>query len=118
MLKGRLAQVEARQATGRVSVTRGGRELARLRHQLEAAGLAGAKWRERWGEAERLFITADGEADKYLGNETIRWHPKGQWLELKLPARLRFLANRPRDRYRLDCPGQLPASRLRGRRPG
>ena len=42
-----------------------------MRHNLEAEGLSGAKWRERW-EAERLFITTDGEADKYLGNETIR----------------------------------------------
>jgi len=63
VLKGRLAQVEARLAAGRVSVTRGGRELARLRQQLEAAGLSEAQWRER-REAERLFITADGEADK------------------------------------------------------
>jgi hypothetical protein len=98
MLKGRLAQLEA----GRVSVTRGGRELARLRHNLEPAGLSEARWRERW-EAERLFITADGEADKYLGNETIRWHPEQQWLEIKLPGRLAFLANRAHGRYRLDC---------------
>lgn len=102
VLKGRLAQVEARLAAGRVSVIRGGRELARLRHNLEPARLSEARWRERW-EAERLFITADGEADKYLGNETIRWHPEEQWLELKLPGRLGFLANRPHGRYRLDC---------------
>ena len=102
MLKGRLARVEARLGAGRVSVTRGGRELARLRHNLEPAGLSEARWRERW-EAERLFISADGEADKYLGNETIRWHPEQQWLEMKLPGRLAFLANRPHGRYRLDC---------------
>lgn len=103
VLKGRLAAVEARLAAGRVSVIRGGRELARLRHNLEAAGLDTAEWRERW-DAERLFITADGEANKYLGNETIRWHPEQHWLEIKLPARLGFLANSPRGRYRLNSP--------------
>src|SRR5262249_52081064 len=78
-LKARLARVEAGLGAGRVSVTRGGRELARLRHHLGPAGLSQARWRERW-EAERLFITADGEADKHLGNETIRWQPEpGRW---------------------------------------
>ena len=101
-LKARLADVEARLAAGQVSVSRGGRGLARMRHHLEAARLSEAQWRQRW-EAERLFIVADGEADKLYGNETIRWHPEQQWLEIKLPARLGFLANRPRGRYRLDC---------------
>ena len=103
VLKGRLADVQARLADGRVSVTRGGRKLARTRHHLEEAGLSEAGWRERW-EAERLFIVADGEADKRWGNETIRWHPRERWLEVKLPADLAFLANRPHGRYRLDCP--------------
>ena len=102
VLKGELAQVEARLAAGRVSVVRGGRELARARHNLEAAGLSAGEWRERW-EAERLFLTADGEADKAWGNETIRWHPEERWLEIKLPAPLGFLANQPHGRYRLDC---------------
>jgi hypothetical protein len=86
-----------------VSVIRGGRELARLRHNLEAAGLDTAEWGEPW-DAERLFITADGEANKYLGSETIRWHPEQHWLEIKLTARLGFLANSPRGRYRLNSP--------------
>jgi len=38
------------------------------------------------------------------GNETIRWNPGESWLELKLPAPLAHLANRPRGRYRLSCP--------------
>jgi IS605 OrfB family transposase len=102
VLKGRLARVEARLAAGRVNVCRGGRALTRTRQNLEAAGLSEGEWRRRW-EAERLFIVADGEADKRWGNETIRWHPEERWLELKLPARLGFLANRPHGRYRLDC---------------
>jgi hypothetical protein len=39
-----------------------------------------------------------------VGNETIRVHPDQQWLELKLPAPLAHLANRPHGRYRLSCP--------------
>lgn len=45
------------------------------------------QWRQQWA-AERLFLCADGEADKAHGNETIRWHPEQSWLELKLPAPL------------------------------
>jgi hypothetical protein len=60
------------------------------------------EWCTRW-QAERWFLTADGEADKVLGNETIRVHPEEGWLELKLPAPLAFLANRPHGRYRLSC---------------
>jgi hypothetical protein len=33
------------------------------RHQLAAAGLTLPEWRGRW-QAARLFICADGEADK------------------------------------------------------
>src|SRR6266545_261327 len=80
---------------------RGGRRPAKLRHHIDQAGLPG--WYSRW-QAERWFLTADGEADKRLGNETIRVHPEEGWLELKLPAPLAHLANRPHGRYRLSCP--------------
>jgi hypothetical protein len=102
-LSARLARVEARLVVGRVSVVRGGRSLLRLRHHLEAAELTESQWRQRWA-AERLFLTADGEADKTWGNETIRWYPVQGWLELKLPTPLAHLANRPHGRYRLTCP--------------
>jgi hypothetical protein len=102
-LRARLARVERRLASGRVPVTRGGRKLLRMRADLAAAGLTQEQWRARW-DAARLFLTADGEADKNWGNETIRWHPDEGWLELKLPAPLSDLANRPRGRYRLTCP--------------
>jgi len=107
MLTARLTRVEARLAAGRVSVVRGGRRLLRLRHHLEAAKLTESQWRQRWA-AERLFLTADGEADKAWGNETIRWHPVQGWLELKLPTPLAHLANRPHGRYRLTCPVAFP----------
>jgi len=102
-LQARLARVERRLRQGRVSVCRGGRRLAKARHHLEDARLTEGQWRQRWA-AERRYLTADGEADKPLGNETIRVDPEAGWLELKLPAPLAYLANRPHGRYRLSCP--------------
>ncbi|MGH7732677.1 MAG: hypothetical protein ACREOE_02980, partial [Gemmatimonadales bacterium] len=103
VLQTRLVDVEGRLGAGRVSVCRGGRRLARVRHHLGDAGLDEAVWRERW-RAARWFICADGEADKACGNETIRWHPDEGWLEVKLPAPLAHRANAPHGRYRLSAP--------------
>jgi hypothetical protein len=83
-LNGRLSKVERRLEAGRVSVTRGGRALLRKRNNLAAAGLTEGQWRHEW-ESARLFLTADGEAGKRWGNETIRVNPDEGWLELKLP---------------------------------
>jgi hypothetical protein len=102
-LKVRLHRVDQQLNAGRVAVVRGGKQLLGTRRCLAEAGLTEARWRQRW-EAERLFLTADGEKDKQLGNETIRWHPGQQWLEVKLPTPLGHLANRPHGRYRLSCP--------------
>ena len=102
-LLARLARVERQLDSGTVSVVRGGRALLRKRANLTAAGLTETGWREQW-DAARLFLTADGEACKPWGNETIRWNPDEQWLEIKLPAPLAHLANRPCGRYRLSCP--------------
>jgi hypothetical protein len=102
-LEAQLAEVEGRLATGRVSVCRGGRRLAKLRQTLEDAKLTEEQWRARW-RAERLFLTADGDAAYPLGNATIVVHPEQRWCELKLPALLVHLANRPGGRYRLACP--------------
>ena len=101
--EGRLARVERQLEAGAVSVVRGGKALLRKRGNLAAAGLTEARWRPQW-ESARLFLTADGEKDKAWGNETIRWHPGQGWLEVKLPAPLAYLANRPHGRYRLSCP--------------
>jgi hypothetical protein len=103
IFRARLSKVEARLAEARVSVCRGGRSLARSRHHLEEARLSQMQWKQQW-EAARLFICADGEADKSWGNETIRWHPDERWLELKLPPSLAHLANPPHGRWRLSCP--------------
>ena len=102
-LQARLARVERQAEGGAVSVVRGGKALLRKRNNLAAAGLTQAGWRQEW-EAARLFLTADGEKDKAWGNETIRWNPEQGWLEVKLPAPLAPLANRPHGRYRLSCP--------------
>jgi hypothetical protein len=105
-LRARLARVERQLEAGTVPVVRGGRALLRKRASLAAAGLTGAQWRAQW-EAARLFLTADGEKDKPWGNETIRWHPDEGWLEVKLPAPLTHLANRPHGRYRLSAAVQF-----------
>jgi hypothetical protein len=102
-LRSRAAAVERALERGHVGVCRGGGRLARARHNLDAARLTQAGWRARW-EAKRWFITADGEADKRWGNETIRWHPGEGWVEIKLPTPLAHLGNRPHGRYRLSCP--------------
>jgi IS605 OrfB family transposase len=107
VLSCRLAEVDAEVESGRLSICRGGKRLAKNRHNLEAAGQSEQQWREEW-ESSRLFITADGEADKTWGNETIRWHPGERWLEIKLPAALAHLANRPHERYRLATPVTWP----------
>jgi hypothetical protein len=106
-LKARLARAERQLSSGRVSVTRGGRRLLRTRANLAAAGLTEQQWRARW-ETSRWFLTADGEKDTPWGNQTIRWHPEERWLEVKLPAPLVHLANRPHGRYRLSCPVTFP----------
>ena len=77
-LKARLARVERQLEAGTVSVVRGGRNLLRKRASLGQADMTARQWREQW-EAARLFLTADGEAGKAWGNETIRWHPGEQW---------------------------------------
>jgi hypothetical protein len=104
-LRARLAAVDARIRSGRVSVCRGGRRLAGARQQLDAAGLTAAAWRERW-QAARLFLTADGEAAKAWGTETIRVHPDRGWLELRLPTRWR------------TCPTPRPGANLPAGVPG
>ena len=107
IVQARLAAVDERIAKGQVSVCRGGRRLAKLRHTLDRndAVLTKGEWRARW-QAERLFLTADGEADKAWGNETIRVHPEEGWLELRLPTPLAHLSNTPSraTTYRLSCP--------------
>ncbi|WP_329334770.1 transposase [Streptomyces sp. NBC_01352] len=101
VLQDRLATARADREAGVVHVVRGGKCLARTRHQLEAAKLTESAWRGRW-EAERWFCQADGESGKRYGNETIRVSPDGE-VSIKLPAPLTHLANAPHGRYVLAC---------------
>jgi hypothetical protein len=117
-LQAELDQVEERLTQRRVSVCRGGRSLAKLRHHLERDPAAAtppvteaerrareALWRARW-QAKRLFLTADGDASKVWGNQTIRVHADHHWLELRLPTSLAHLSNTlgRAATYRLSCP--------------
>ncbi|MES4901887.1 MULTISPECIES: IS200/IS605 family accessory protein TnpB-related protein [unclassified Streptomyces] len=106
LLQDRLEREQADREAGRVRVVRGGRKLLRNRHNLQAARLTEAQWRERW-EAERWFLQADGESGKRYGNETIRVTPDGE-VSLRLPAPLAGLANTPHGRYVLACRVRFP----------
>ncbi|MFC1227826.1 IS200/IS605 family accessory protein TnpB-related protein [Streptomyces sp. Sce081] len=97
VLEDRLARERADWEAGTVHVVRGGKRLARMRHQLPAARLTETQWRERW-EAARWFLRADGESGKQYGNETIRIAPDGE-VSIRLPAPLKQLANAPHGRY-------------------
>ncbi|MEV5708084.1 IS200/IS605 family accessory protein TnpB-related protein [Actinoallomurus sp. NPDC052274] len=106
LLQDRLQRLQADYRTGRVRVVRGGKRLLRTRHNLEAAELTSAEWRERW-RAERRFLQADGESGKRYGNETIRITPEGE-VSIKLPASLAHLANAGHGRYVLGARVSFP----------
>lgn len=93
-LAGELAALTTDLVEGRVHIVRGGRRLLKLRHNLEAALLTEDEWRERW-ESSRMFLCADGETGKNLGNETIRWNPVDGGVEVKLPGAQRLQLARP-----------------------
>ncbi|MFE5157200.1 IS200/IS605 family accessory protein TnpB-related protein [Streptomyces sp. NPDC056697] len=101
VLEDRLERERSDREAGLVHVVRGGKRLARNRHNLPRAGLTEAKWRERW-EAERWFLQADGESGKRYGNETIRVTPEGE-ISIKLPAPIAKLANAKHGRYVLTA---------------
>ncbi|MGW2565146.1 IS200/IS605 family accessory protein TnpB-related protein [Streptomyces sp. NPDC001537] len=97
VLSDRLERERADREAGHVHIVRGGKHLARTRHNLEAAGLTETQWRQRWA-AERWFLAADGESGKRFGNETLRVTPDGE-VSIKLPAPLAAYANAPHGRY-------------------
>ncbi|WP_369243663.1 IS200/IS605 family accessory protein TnpB-related protein [Streptomyces sp. R41] len=120
VLEDRLERERTDREAGRVRVVRGGKRLARARHNLGAAQLTETGWRQRW-EAERWFIQADGESGKRCGNETIRVTPDGE-VSIKLPAPLAHLANAKHGRYvfaarvRFPHRGQEWANRIEANR--
>jgi IS605 OrfB family transposase len=86
VLRDRLATAEEALAAGRPSITMGGKRLWRNRNHLDVADMTEQQWRDRW-DAQRMFLTADGESGKAGGNETIRVDEHGQ-LRIKVPAAL------------------------------
>ncbi|MCX4693323.1 hypothetical protein [Streptomyces sp. NBC_01408] len=102
VLTARLAEVEQRIGAGHPAVVVGGRRLVKVRHNLAEAELIESEWRERW-DAQRMFLTADGESGAPYGNYTISVDPADGTVTIVLPEPLRHLANAPRGRYRLGC---------------
>ncbi|MFD7263576.1 hypothetical protein [Streptomyces sp. NPDC059874] len=102
VLTSRLAEVERRIAAGRPAVVVGGRRLAKVRHNLADVGLTEAEWRQQW-DAQRMFLTAEGESGAPFGNYTISVDPSHGTVTIVLPGPLRYLANAPRGRYRMAC---------------
>jgi hypothetical protein len=86
VLRSRLNTAERALAAGRPSMVVGGKRLWRTRNHLDAAQMTEQQWRDRW-DAQRMFVTADGETGKAGGNETIRVDEAGQ-LRIKTPAAL------------------------------
>ena len=86
VLRSRLATAEEALASGRPSITVGGKRLWRNRNHLDATDMTEQQWHEKW-DAARMFLTADGESGKVGGNETIRADEHGQ-LRIKVPAAL------------------------------
>ncbi|MGP3966036.1 IS200/IS605 family accessory protein TnpB-related protein, partial [Nonomuraea sp. 3N208] len=105
VLTRRLDTARAEREAGVVHVVRGGRRLLGNRHNLAAAQLTEAEWRQRW-EAERWFLAADGESGKRFGNETIRITPEGE-VSIRLPSPLARLANARHGRYVLAAKVQF-----------
>jgi IS605 OrfB family transposase len=87
-----LIQIEAQITSSQPSIVRGGRKLLNNRHHLIEAGLSVEQWRERW-DSSRMLISADGEASKLWGNETIRVNGDTGVLTIRLPNALAHLSN-------------------------
>jgi IS605 OrfB family transposase len=99
-LRAELSRVATDRADGCVRVTEGSKRLARTRHNLRAAGLTAAGWREAW-EAGRWRIEAIGAGAEPFGNLTLTVTPDGR-VSIRLPRLLEHLANAKHGRYVLS----------------
>jgi IS605 OrfB family transposase len=104
-LRAELARVTAERDSGRLCVAEGGKRLARTRHNLQAAGLTLAGWRQAW-EAARWRIEAIGTGAERFGNLTITVTPGGE-VSIRLPRPLEHLANARHGRYVLSGPARF-----------
>ena len=85
-LKSKIVSAQAQLDSGKMSICKGGHGLLNSRHHLEETEQSLEQWRERY-TASRRFLTADGEAGKKWGNETIQVSPEGV-VVVKLPPAL------------------------------
>jgi hypothetical protein len=99
-LRAKLTKVIAERDAGLVRAVEGGKRLANTRHNLNAAGLTAAEWREAWQTA-RWRIGAVGSGAERFGNLTITVTPDGE-VSLRLPRPLEHLANAKNGRYILS----------------
>ena len=99
-LRAKLDSVSADRDNERVRVVRGGKRLAKTRHNLDASNLTISAWREEW-DCARDRIEAKGSGDEPFGNLTITVTPDWE-VSLRLPKPLEHLANAPHGRYMLS----------------
>jgi hypothetical protein len=85
-LKSRVIEAQTELVSGDISICKGGHDLLNKRQHLAEAGLSLEQWQAQY-QAERRFLTADGESQKKWGNETIRVSPEGS-VVIKLPPSL------------------------------
>lgn len=106
---------------GRLRVIEGGKRLAKTRHNLDAAHLTAAQWRQAW-DAARWRIRAIGGGCEPFGNLTITVNPDGV-VSIRLPKPLEYLANARHGRYilsgtaRFALRGHEWLARITGGRP-
>ncbi len=99
-LRAELGRLTADRDDRAVHVVEGGRRLAKIRHNLDAAHLTLPEWREGW-DCSRYRIEALGSGDERFGNLTITVTPDGE-VSLRLPKPLEHLANAKYGRYVLS----------------
>jgi len=114
----KLRAAEDALVAGRPKIVVGGKPLWRNRAGVRDAGVIERHWQRQW-HAKRMFLTADGEAGKVGGNETIRIDEMGR-LRIKIPA---ALVGEFGSHLQLSAPvgfayrGQQWSARISARRP-
>ena len=96
----------------RPSICLGGKDLARLRHNLAETGLATDEWRLRH-DAARGWLAVNGTSGEVLGNQTVRVDPDNGVLEILLPVHLAHLSNTPGPRRSWRLAAQVGFEHLR-----
>ena len=105
-------KVQAALDANRPSICLGGKDLARLRHNLVEAGLTVDEWRLRH-DAARGWLAVNGTSGEVLGNQTVRVDPDNGILEILLPADLAHLSNTPGPRRSWRLAAQVGFEHLR-----